>query len=662
MELFKKDYPLDRLAVAALRSLVIDETNRANSGHPGMPLDIAPALYVLFKNHLVADPAHPEWVNRDRFVLSAGHCSALLYAMLHLSGYAITMEDLKRFRQLNSITPGHPEVTVTPGVDATAGPLGQGIAQAVGMAIAEEKIRASYPEGETILSHYTYCLCGDGCLEEGLSQEAISLAGHQKLNKLVLIYDANTSTLDGPTTNSLTEDVKLRFLASQWNVLEVKDGNDLEAMDHALYKARDSQLYPTLIIVHTKIGYGSVNEGSHKTHGAPLGLEDGKHCKEVYEYDYPEFTVPKEVYDQLAKNFGARGKKGFEDWTHAFSLYETSHPQEAKLFQDAFSRNVKGYLLPMPNFDPSTSEATRVTSGRYIVNLAKVVPFTFGGSADVASSTKTDLPNEPYFDHEHRNAKNMAFGIREFAMASIQNGILLHGGLLTYVGSFLIFSDYMKAAIRMSALEKLPSIYVLTHDSVALGEDGPTHQPIEQIMGLRAMPNVYVYRPCDARETYACWDIAVRSVNAPSCLILSRQNLPLQERSSAKLTEKGAYLISSAKQNAQIELLASGSEVATAISVQKILLSKGVDSEVISMPCLEKFDEQSQEYRDSVLTLSKDKRFSFEMGSGQGWYKYADHVFSIEDFGRSAPGEEVVKAVGFAPETLAGKVLSELGK
>jgi transketolase len=506
---------------------------------------------------------------------------------------------------------------------------------------------------------YTYVLCGDGCLEEGISQEAISLAGHQKLNKLILIYDANTSTLDGPTSNTMTEDVKERFLSAEWNVLDVKDGNDLEQIDHAISKAKESLVYPTLIIVHTLIGFGSVNQGSHKTHGEPLGLEDGQHCKEVYGYAYPEFTVPQEVYDQFAKTFGGRGKKAYEEWNARFGAFQTRHPKESKVFIDAFSRNVMPYLPKMPTFDPATSEATRVSSGHLVSALPSVMPFTLGGSADVAGSLKTAIPNDPGFSKEHPEAKNIFFGIREFAMASIQNGILLHGGLVTYIGSFLIFTDYMKAAVRMSAIEKIPAIYLFSHDSIAIGEDGPTHEPVEQIPGFRAVPNLHLYRPADARETYAAWKAALLSTQTPTILILTRQNLPLLAHSSEKGVEKGAYVLE-ANPKKQIQLLATGSEVSLCLTIAQLLKADGVEAEVVSMPCLEVFAKQSPEYQSSVLSLPKEKRYSFEMAAGLGWYKYADHVFSVEEFGRSAPGPEVVKAMGWDAETLEKKVLASL--
>jgi transketolase len=662
MDLFNLDSGADNLAVGAIRSLIIDETNRAKSGHPGMALDIAPALFVLFKNHLIADPSDPNWINRDRFVLSAGHCSALLYATLHLAGYAISMEDLKAFRSLGSLTPGHPEFGLTPGVDATAGPLAQGLSQAVGMAMAEEAIRASYPEGETILSHHTYCLCGDGCLEEGLSQEAISLAGKQKLSKLILIYDANGSTLDGPTVNSLTENEKLRFLAAQWNVLEVKDGNDLAALDGALKKAKASPLYPTLILVHTIIGYGSALQGSHKTHGTPLGEEDGRHAKAIYGYDYPDFTVPQKVYDLLKNSFGARGQEAHREWEGRLRRYEAAHPTEAAVFARAFHRDIPPSLLEIPAFDPATNEATRATSGAIVAKLPALIPFTLGGSADVASSVKTAIPGDPGFDSEHRAAKNVAFGIREFAMAGAQNGMLLHGGLVTYIGSFLVFSDYMKAAIRMSSLEHLPAIYLFSHDSIAVGEDGPTHEPIEQLVALRSIPGLDVIRPCDARETYGAWRVALASAHTPTALILCRQDLPLLAGSSADKLLQGAYLISPSAKTAALELIATGSEVSLAVSVQALLAAKGIEAEVVSMPSTELFEAQSEDYKASVLRLPRASRIALEMLSGLSWYKYAENVISVDEFGKSGVPSDVIAAYGFTPAAVTAKVLAILGK
>jgi len=654
MEPKKSFTALDDLAVSAIRSLIIDETNNAKSGHPGMALDIAPALYVLYRNHLISDPAHPQWVNRDRFVLSSGHNSALLYAMLHLTGYGLTMEDLKGFRQLNSLTPGHPEYRHTVGVDATAGPLGQGISQAVGMAMAERAVSASYRGDASVMNHLTYCLCGDGCLEEGLSQEAISLAGLHRLDKLILIYDENGSTLDGPTSNSLIENEKLRFEASLWRVLEVADGNDLQALDKALTEARVPSGKPTMIIVHTTIGYGTSLAGSHKCHGNPLGVDEGAKAKIAYHYDYPAFTVPSEVYARFKETFGTRGAHAYAEWEKNFASFKNAHPGEALRFEKAFKRETAEFLPVIPT--EFASEASRKTSGKIVAALHNTMPFTLGGSADVASSVMTAIPDDPNFSPEHPEAHNMNFGIREFGMAGAQNGMLLHGGLVTYVGCFLIFSDYMKNAIRMSALEEIPAIYLFSHDSVAVGEDGPTHEPIEQLTALRTIPGLRVIRPADARETYGAWKLALLSQRVPTALILSRQTLPLLDNSGVDRVARGAYIVLP-NPKATVQFIATGSEVSLAIAIAKIVQEKGLEAEVVSMPSLDLFNEQDESYQKSVLRLDKAHRFSFEMGSGAMWYRYADHVYSLETYGKSAPEAQVIQALGFTPEQAAAWVL-----
>ncbi|MBP5216415.1 MAG: transketolase [Bacilli bacterium] len=505
------DQKYDHLAIGALRALVIDTINKANSGHPGMALDIAPLAYILFKNHLIADPENPNWLKRDRLVLSAGHCCAVLYSMLHLAGYKIGIEDLKNFRQLDSLLPGHPEVGHTPGIDASAGPLGQGIAQAVGFAMAERALTARFPDSEALLGHHTYCICGDGCLQEGLGQEAISLAGHLKLNKLILFYDANESTLDGPTTNSMTENVKTRFLGCEWNVLEVADGNDLAALDEAIEKAKGFLSAPTIVIIHSKIGYGTSLEGNCKSHGSPLGKEIGLQAKFAYDYNYPEFTVHEMVYAGLKETFGKRGHDAHEAYLDEEKRYELAHPEDFKNLRDMLVNGVEGYLPKAPEFAPGSKEASRNTSGKFVVALQANCPFFLGGSADVASSVKTAIPGDPGFSYGHYEAKNVNWGIREFGMAAAQNGILLHGGLRSYVGCFLVFADYLKPALRMAAMEHLPAIYLFSHDSICVGEDGPTHQPIEQLAMLRSIPNVEVFRPADARETWYAWEEAVKS-------------------------------------------------------------------------------------------------------------------------------------------------------
>ena len=645
---------IDELAVATIRSLCIDEINKANSGHPGMALGSAPILYTLWTRHLVADPKDPEWFNRDRFVLSAGHASALLYTMLHLSGYEVSMDDIKQFRQLGSLTPGHPEYRWTKGVDATSGPLGQGIAQAVGMAMAEESVRANYPEGEKIMNHYTYVLCGDGCLQEGISQEAISLAGHQKLNKLILFYDANQVTLDGALDLSFSEEVKSRFVASEWNVLEVNDGNDIEAIDKAIKQAKASKEKPTMILIHTVIGYGSAKQGTSKVHGSPLGADDGKHAKvDVYGFDHEDFFVPEEVRKQFADTFIARGEKAHQEYDKEFAKYQEKHSADAKRFAELIKGDVSGYLPKVqPDFIAGSATSTRVASGKalnaYMLNLPNLI----GGSADVAGSVMTKLDGGVDFTPAHREGHNVNWGIREFAMASAQNGMLLHGGVRTYVGCFAVFADYMKAAIRMAALSHLPAIYLFSHDSIAVGEDGPTHQPIEQLAMLRSIPNTYVIRPCDERETFAAWCEALKSVNHPTALILSRQNLPLMEGSSAEGLSKGAYVISKEEKKAQLELIATGSEVSLAVTAQKLLKEEGIDVRVISMPSWELFAAQSKEYQESVMSLPLERRVSVEMLSTFGWDRYARYHMGIDTFGASAPAKDVIAKFEFTPNKL----------
>ena len=646
---------IDDLSVATIRSLCIDEINKANSGHPGMALGSAPILYTLWTRHLVSDPKDPEWFNRDRFVLSAGHASALLYAMLHLSGYEVSLEDLQHFRQLGSLTPGHPEYHWTKGVDATSGPLGQGIAQAVGMAMAEESVRANYAEGEKLCNHYTYALCGDGCLQEGIAQEAISLAGHQKLNKLILFYDANQVTLDGALDLSFSEHVKARFLASEWDVIEVEDGNDIEAIDKAIKRAKESKEKPTMILVHTVIGYGSAKQGTSKVHGSPLGAEDGKHAKvDVYGFDHPDFYVPEDVKMQFANTFIARGEKEHALYNKGLEKYREKHETDLNRFLALMNLSVEGYLPNvMPTFVEGSSTSTRVASGKALNAYMLNVPNLIGGSADVAGSVMTKLDGGVNFTPENREGHNINWGIREFAMASAQNGMLLHGGLRTYVGCFAVFSDYMKAAIRMAALSHLPAIYLFSHDSIAVGEDGPTHQPIEQLAMLRSIPNMRVIRPSDERETYAAWAEALRSTKTPTALILSRQNLPLLNGSSADGLAKGAYIISKEEKKAALEIIATGSEVSLAVEAQKLLKEEGIDVRVISMPSWELFEEQDQEYKDSVISLPWDKRITVEMLSTFGWDRYAKHHMGIDTFGASAPAKDVIAKFEFTPAKLA---------
>ena len=645
---------INALSIATIRSLCIDMINKANSGHPGMALGSAPILYTLFTRHLVSNPEVPDWINRDRFVLSAGHASDLLYAMLHLCGYGLTIDDIKSFRQIDSLTPGHPEYHWTKGVDATSGPLGQGIAQAAGMALAEASIAANYSEGQKIMNHYTYVLCGDGCLQEGLSQEAISFAGHQKLNKLILLYDANQVTLDGGLELSFSENVRARFEASGWNTLEVADGNDVEAIDKAITQAKKSKDKPTMIMVHTIIGYGSANQGTSKVHGSPLGVEDGKHAKvDVYGFDHEDFFVPEEVRKHFEETFIARGKKAYEEYQKNFEDYRKHHEAEATRFENLKGLDTSKYIPEeLPEFVAGSQTSTRVASGKALNHYMLACPMLVGGSADVAGSVMTKLNGGVNFTPDHREGHNVNWGIREFAMGCMQNGMLLHGGIRSYVGCFAVFSDYMKPAIRMAALSRLPGIYLFSHDSIAVGEDGPTHQPIEQLAMLRSIPNVRVIRPADERETYAAWKLALKSTETPTALILSRQNLPLLENSSDEGVSRGAYVVSKEQKRVDLVLIATGSEVALAIEAQKKLLEKRIDVRVVSMPSWEIFQEQDKEYRRSVLLLPSERRVSVEMLSTFGWGKWAKYHMGIDEFGASGPAKDVFKKFDFTSDRL----------
>ena len=640
---------LAQLSINAIRATVIDTINKAKSGHPGMALGSAPIMYVLFTRHLVADPNDPMWFDRDRFVLSAGHASSLLYTMLHVAGYNVSMDDLKSFRQLGSLTPGHPEFRHTAGVDATSGPLGQGIAQAVGMAMAERAVQAQYPQGKTLCNHYTYALCGDGCLQEGIAQEAISLAGHQKLNKLILFYDANNITLDGKLDLSFSENVKMRFKASEWNVIEVEDGNDLLAIDEAIKMAKCSRSKPTLIMVHTVIGYGSVKQGTNKVHGSPLGEEDGANAKAFYGYKYGQFEIPSEVYNHFKETFARRGEEAHKYYDQAVAEWKETHKGAAKRFERALAGDVSAYFSKEPKFAEDDNQASRNSSGKCLNELYNKIPFLMGGSADVAGSVMTKIADGIDFGPKSAKGRNINWGIREFAMASAQNGMLLHGGVKTYVGCFLVFADYMKAAIRMAALSRLPAIYLFSHDSIAVGEDGPTHQPIETLAMLRSIPNCNVIRPCDSRETYAAWERALESKESPTALILSRQNLPLLG-SKYKDVSKGAYVISKEKDHIDATLIATGSEVSLAVAAQKDLLAKGIDVRVVSMPSWFDFEAQSEEYKQEVMGVCRCRCFAIEMLSTFGWHKYAKHVMGIDTFGASAPAKDVIASFHFLKE------------
>ncbi|MCQ2794482.1 MAG: transketolase [Bacilli bacterium] len=655
-----KNNRIDELAIASIRSLCIDEINKPKSGHPGMALGAAPAMYTLYKYHLVSDPKHPTWINRDRFILSSGHASGLLYVMLHVCGYQVSMNDIKAFRTINSLTTGHPEFGHTPGVDNTSGPLGQGLSQAVGVAMAEAHIAATYPVGKSLMNHYTYCMLGDGDLEEGISQEAISLAGLQKLNKLICLYDSNGITLDGKLSLSFNDNTKARFLASHWNVLNVKDGNDVNEINQAISKAKLSKDKPTLIIVNTIIGYGSKNQGTNKVHGAPLGVEDGAYAKKSYHYNFPEFTVPKEVYKTLRDSFIARGEKAYKKYQSVLTQYKQKHPKDYQIFNDAFNLNVKKYIKDNVVYDPKLNEASRKTSGNLVNKFASEIPFMLGGAADVAGSVMTKIATDSEFSPKNRKGRNISFGIREFEMAGVQNGMLLHGGLRPYVGCFLVFADYMKNAIRMSALSKLPAIYLFSHDSIYLGEDGPTHQPVEQVAMLRSIPNLHVYRPADARETYGAWKLALTSKTTPSAIILSRQNLPLLKGSSDIKVSQGAYIIAKEKSKKFVTVIATGSEVNLAIQAKELLNNK-IDVRVVSMPSMERFNALDEKTQLAILGAPYEKRIALEALTTFGWHRYAKHVIGVDQYGLSGKGDEVAKVFGITIDHLV-EVIKKVGK
>ena len=643
---------ISNLSIATIRSLGIDTINKANSGHPGMVLGSAPALYTLFNKELNIYNKEAEWINRDRFVLASGHASALLYSMLHLTGFDVTIDDLKNFRQLNSHTPGHPEIEMTHGVDASSGPLGQGIPMAAGMAMAEKFLASQYnKENFDIIDHYTYVLCGDGDMQEGVTYEAASLAGHLSLGKLIVLYDANKVTLDGPLSMSFSENVKKRYEACNWQVLEVKDGNDINEIHKAIKKGKKEQFKPTLIIVNTVIGFGSANQGTNKVHGAPLGKEDGKNAKLSYGFDHDEFYVPEEVYEDFKKKTIKRGKSKFNKWNKLFNEYKEQYPTEAKQLEDAiagkYSLNIDELLK---NYPVGHNDATRNTSLEVIQEVAKQNPTFLSGTADLASSTKTKIKDEDDFSVENYNGRNLVFGIREFAMVAIMNGMTLHKGVKVSAGGFLVFSDYFKAAVRMACLMKLPIILPLSHDSIAVGEDGPTHQPIEQFAMLRSIPNMHVIRPGDAVEMAAAWKLAIESTENPTALILTRQNVETMENSSVEGVSKGAYVIGKEENHLDAIIIASGSEVNLAMKAKKVLLEKGIDVRVVSMPCQEIFDQQDEQYKEAVLPNAMRKRLSVEMASSFGWHKYfgLDGItMSIDEFGKSAPAQDVIQSYGF---------------
>ena len=659
---------VDQLGVNTLRTLSIDAIQRANSGHPGLPMGAAPMAYVLWTRHLKINPkTHMNWVNRDRFVLSAGHGSALLYSLAHLAGYDVSMDDLKNFREWKSNTPGHPEYGCTDGVEATTGPLGQGISMAVGMAMAEAHLGKKFNrEGYPVMDHYTYALIGDGDLMEGVASEAASLAGHLKLGKLIALYDSNGISLDGKTSASFTENVGARFEAYSWQYILVEDGFNLEEIDKAIVQAKAESDKPTIIEIKTTIGYGSENQGTHKVHGSPLGEEGVAHAKEVYNWNYPPFTVPEEVSQRFKECLQDKGVKAENKWNEMFEAYKKEYSDLAQKFSDGFSNKVPNTLGDiLPQYGEDDSIATRAASQKAINALAKEVSSLWGGAADLASSNKTVIAGEGDFQPESYEGRNIWFGVREFGMACAMNGIMLHGGTRVFGSTFFVFSDYLKAAIRLSAIQKLPVIYVLTHDSVAVGKDGPTHEPIEQLASLRTIPNVQVFRPADGNETSAAWKVALETLDKPTILVLSRQNLDTLPISKEKVfdgVEKGGYVVQGAENEADGILIATGSEVGLALKVKEELQKKGKDVSLVSLPSWERFEAQSEEYKNTVIPPELKKRMTIEAGTTYGWAKYAgDHgvMIGIDEFGMSAPSDIVLRELGMSVENIVDKYLEK---
>lgn len=657
----------DMSAIHAIRTLSIDAIERANSGHPGLPMGAAPMAYVLWSRFMRFNPSNPEWFNRDRFVLSAGHGSMLLYSLLHLCGFDLTMEDLKAFRQFGSKTPGHPEFGHTAGVDATTGPLGQGIAMAVGMAMAERFTAAKLNTQEaTFVDHYTYALCGDGDLMEGVAAEAASYAGHLGLNKLIVLYDSNDISLDGPTSWTFTEDVSARFRAYGWNVLRVNDGNDCDAIELAIRQAQTFTNGPTLIEVKTTIGYGSPGkQGTAAAHGAPLGADEAAKAKSAYKWTHAPFTVPDEVRELFAGVIH-RNQQTAGHWQSMFDAFVADNPERGQAILNAIQGVVDvDFDAILPRFDAGV--ATRDAFHKVINEIAPHVETLLGGAADLSGSNKTLLKNEPHFEKPTYSGRNVFYGVREFAMAAMMNGMCLHGGVVPYGGTFLVFCDYLRPAVRLSALMKQPVLYVLTHDSIAVGEDGPTHQPVEQLASLRVIPGVRVFRPADGTETALAVKYALTHRDAPVALALSRQKLPSIAVAAdvAADFEHGGYVLWQEGNGSEFAIIATGSEVTLALDAGKRLANEGIRVRVVSMPCLEVFAATSDEYQEHVLPKRLTKRLVIEMGHPDIWYKLAGSdgdVFGIHTFGASGPGDEVVAQFGFTVENVLEKAYRVLGR
>lgn len=651
---------IDNLAINTIRSLSVDAVQQANSGHPGMPLGAAPIAYTLWDKHMNFNPENSKWINRDRFVLSAGHASALLYSLLHLYSYDVSIDDLKDFRQFDSKTPGHPEYGHTEGVEATTGPLGAGLSAAVGMAMAQEHMAAKYNrEGYPIIDNFTYVLAGDGDMMEGITSEASSLAGTLKLGRLIVLYDSNAITIEGSTDIAFTENTRQRYEAYGFETFLVEDGNDIEAVNAAVEKAKANLDKPSFIEIKTKIGFASDKEGSEKAHGAPLGLDSIVDMKNKLEYPHLEpFTVDKEAKAHFDETV-AENKKVYQKWQTMFTAYREDHPELAKQWDNDFSEitiedilEIDGYL----DFE-NKPQSTRNLSGMMINRLKDHYPNMIGGSADLASSNMTLMNDESSFSSSNYVGRNLHFGVREHAMASIGNGLTLYGGLKPYVSTFFVFADFLKPMLRLSALMAIPLTYVLTHDSIGVGEDGPTHEPIEQLTMLRSIPNVTTFRPADATETAYGWALALSSQDRPTALILTRQNLPQLENTGADAL-KGGYVVYDSKEEADIILMASGSEVSLAVDSAKALEKDDIKVRVVSVPSMELFKAQSSEYKESILPSSVRKRIAIEAGSSLSWGGLVgldgDYV-CLDHFGGSAPGDVLFKEFGFTVENVVNK-------
>lgn len=648
---------IDEKSIATIRNLVVDSVENAKHGHMGAPLGAAPMGYELFRYHLKHNPKNPSWFNRDRFVLTSGHGSMLLYSLLHLSGYDLSMGDIKKFRKLDSKTPGHPEVFHTPGVEATTGPLGQGFSMTVGLAIAEAHLRERFNrEKYQIIDHYTYTICGDGDLEEGVALEAAAIAGKLGLGKLIVLYDSNDITSDGPLSCSSHENIHQKFAAMNWQTLLVKDGNNTDEVAEAIKQAQAVTNKPTLIEVKNIIGFGSSLQGTEKIHSNPVGAEEAKKIKAAIGWEHDEFFIPDEVktnFDRIV----SEGEEKEDVWNQLFVEYKKIYPVEA----DELEKAIEGKTdLSSETLRPFTEEklATRTASGKMLNRIYQDLPYFVGGSADLASSNKTTIEGQPFMDEEHHDGPNIHFGVREFAMASICNGITLHGGLRGYCGTFLVFSDYMRSAIRHSALMGVPVTYIMTHDSLQVGQDGPTHQPVEHLVSLRTMPNLVVYRPAEANETIVAWKLAVESQDRPFVIALGRHDVPVIADVDFELAEKGGYVLSRDSATPDIILIATGSEVEMALKAKEQLNQYKVN--VVSLPSWELFDAQSEEYKDSVLPSSVDNKLSVELGSTLGWSKYVGakgKSIGVEQFGKSGPANELLAEYDFTVERIVREAL-----